>query len=79
MAGCVSGSVLFSCASGCGAIGSSSETAMSVAGVAGTVFAAGVVGGVVPVWGSARVVGVGWFVSFPLGDEVLVVVELSLL
>ena len=51
---------------------------MSAAGVAGLGFTAGVVGGVVPVWGSARVVGAGWLLSVPLGD-VLVDVELSLL
>ena len=50
---------------------SSSEAATIVSGVAGAGLAAGVVGGVVPVCGSATVV--------PGGAEVLVVVELVLL
>ena len=50
---------------------SSSETATIVSGVAGAGLAVGVVGGVVPVCGSATVV--------PRGAEVLVVVELVLL
>ena len=51
-----------------------------MSGVAGAGFAAGVAGGVVPVCGRATVVVVIWLLTLaPRGDEVLVVVELSLL
>ena len=62
-----------------GAIVSSSEVATIVSGVAGAGATAGVDGGVVPVCGKATVVTVVWLHAWPpRGDEVLVVVELSL-
>ena len=71
---------LGSCASCGGAIVSSSEVATIVSGVDGAGFAASVAGGVVPVCGRATVVMAIWLLTLaPRGDEVLVVVELSLL